>query len=155
MNAMEQTYRKMVVGGASDLGLMIALYDTLAGDLRRAAEAERANDIEKRCREVNHALLVIAHLEDAMNGGSGGELAQHLVAFYRSLRRMMIEAQVKRSAEILEQQMAQVLDVRAIWQGFQSRGEESKIDVPSWVQMPDYPGSSYSMYELGASRWSA
>jgi hypothetical protein len=26
---------------------MIALYDTLAGDLRRAADAERANDIEK------------------------------------------------------------------------------------------------------------
>jgi flagellar biosynthetic protein FliS len=88
MNSMEMAYRKMAVGGASGLGLLIALYDTLAGDLRRAADAERANDIEKRCREANHALLVIAHLEDVLSRGVKGELTQQLAAFYSSLRRL-------------------------------------------------------------------
>jgi flagellin-specific chaperone FliS len=46
MSPTEMAYRKTAVGGASGFGLLIALYDTLAGDLRRAADAERANDIE-------------------------------------------------------------------------------------------------------------
>ncbi|MGA3048013.1 MAG: flagellar export chaperone FliS [Terracidiphilus sp.] len=155
MNSMEMAYRKMAVGGASGLGLLIALYDTLAGDLRRAADAERANDIEKRCREANHALLVIAHLEDVLSRGVKGELTQQLAAFYSSLRRKLIEAQAKRSVEILEQQMSQVLKIRAVWQGIASRGESSTTEVPSWVPAQNYPGGSSTMYEQGASRWSA
>ena len=37
MNPTELAYRKTAVEGASGFGLMIALYDTLAGNLRRAA----------------------------------------------------------------------------------------------------------------------
>src|SRR5271165_3608575 len=122
MSPTELAYRKTALGGASGFGLLIGLYDTLAGDLRRAADAERNNDIEKRCREVNHALLVIGHLEDWLAQGSGGELAQRLSAFYAGLRRKMIEAQAKRSAEMLEQQMAEVLEIRSIWLGLELRG---------------------------------
>jgi flagellar protein FliS len=148
-------YRKTALGGASGFGLLIALYDTLAGDLRRAAEAERRNDLEARCAQLNHALLVIAHLEDWIHRGSGGELAEQLIAFYGSLRRKMIEAQAKRSAEILEQQMAQVLDIRAIWQRLEfSAPPSSSVEVPSWVQKSTYPGGS-SSYERSESSWSA
>ncbi len=155
MSAIENAYRKTALGGANGLGLMIALYDTLAGDLRRAAEAERRNDIETRCRQVNHALLVIAHLQDWIDRGPGGELAQQLVAFYSSLRRRLIEAQARRSAEILEQQMALVLDIRAVWQSIDSRQESAMIDVPAWFQAPRYPGASAGGYERRASSWSA
>ncbi len=71
---------------------MIAHYDTLAGDLRCAASAERSNNLEKRYLEVNHALLVIGYLEDAMERSSGGELTQQLAELYSSLRRPLIEA---------------------------------------------------------------
>jgi len=148
-------YRKTAVSGASGFGLLIALYDTLAGDLRRAAEAERANDIEKRCREVNHALLVIAHLEDRIDRGPGGEMAQNMKAFYTLLRRKMIEAQAKRSATILEEQMKEVLDLRAIWQAM----EQPRISATSaglgFMSGSNYPGGSSSMYEASSSRWSA
>jgi flagellar secretion chaperone FliS len=155
MSPTETAYRKTALGGASGFGLLIALYDTLAGDLRRAAEAERANDIEKRCREVNHALLVIAHLEDGTSRGPGGELAQQLTAFYSSLRQKVIVAQAKRSAEILEQQMAQVLEIRAVWQGMELHSASQTRQTPAWVQTASYPGSSQGMYEPSASRWSA
>jgi flagellar protein FliS len=149
------TYRKTAVGGSSGFGLMIALYDTLAGDLRRAAEAERDNDIEKRCQEINHALLVIGYLEDALARGNGGELAKQLAGFYGSLRRKMIEAQVKRSAEILEQQMGLVLSVRGVWQGLEMRGSSTSKAVPAWVPAPRYPGASSAGYERSVSSWSA
>jgi flagellar protein FliS len=154
MSPTEMAYRRTAVGGASGFGLLIALYDTLAGDLRRAADAERANDIEKRCKEVNHALLVIAHLEDGLSRGSGGGLAQQLVVFYSALRRAMMQAQVKRSPEILEQQIARVLEVRAIWQRHEMNSSSNTAEVPAWVQTSTYPGGS-PLSQRSESSWSA
>jgi flagellar protein FliS len=135
--------------------LLIALYDTLAGDLRRAAQAERRNDIESRCRELNHALLVIGHLEDWISRGPGGELAHQLSAFYSSLRRKMIEAQARRSPEILEEQMAQVLSTREIWQGVQLRESASTIQDRVRTATPNYPGAIPVRFEQRSSSWSA
>lgn len=154
MSPTEMAYRKTALGGASGFGLLTALYDTLAGDLKRAADAERRNDIQARCQQVNHALLVIGYLEDWIDRGPGGELAQQLTVFYRSLRRKLIEAQAKRSAEILEEQMAQVLEIRAIWQGMEVNASSSTVEVPAWVQTPGYPGGSNG-FERSASSWSA
>jgi flagellar protein FliS len=155
MSPTEIAYRKTALSGASGFGLLIALYDTLAGDLRRAAEAERANDIEKRCREANHALLVIAHLEDLIDRGPGGELAKNMKAFYASLRRKMVQAQAKRSATMLEEQMKEVLDLRAIWQAMEQPRMSTASAGLSSMPGPNYPGSSAPMYERSASSWSA
>ena len=58
MSPTEMAYRKTAIGGASGFGLLIALYDTLAGDLRRAAEAERSSNLESRTREVDRKSVV-------------------------------------------------------------------------------------------------
>jgi flagellar biosynthetic protein FliS len=116
MNRTDMAYRKSAVEGASGFGLLIALYDTLAGNLRRAAAAQRAKDIETRCRETKHALMVIAYLEDGLQCGPGGALAQVLSRFYSALRRTVINAQINQSAEALEQQMEAVIKIREHWQ---------------------------------------
>lgn len=136
MNPTDLMYRKSAAEGASGFGLLIALYDTLAGDLRRAAEAERENDIERRCREVNHALLVVGYLEDWVDRGSGGELADQLGVFYASLRRELLEAQVRRSARLLELQMARVLELREMWQQFDLSGVRPAPQIlpPAWKE---------------------
>lgn len=154
MNATELTYRKTAAQGASGFGLLVALCDTLAGNLRRAADAERGNDIEKRCQEVNHALLVVAYLEDGVTRGSGGKLAQRLAAIYSSLRRKMIEAQAKRSVEILEQQMAVVLTLRKHWHDLDLRAT-SPAEVHGWVPAQSFSSFASQQYEPSASSWSA
>jgi len=115
MNALDLTYRKTAAVGAGGFALLIALYNTLAGDLRRAARAQRAGDLEQRTEEVKHAIVVVASLENWIDAESG-ELAQWLIGFYASLRRRMIEAQSRQSAELLESLMTEVLDLRGIWQ---------------------------------------
>ncbi len=129
MSPTEMAYRKTGVEGTSGLSLLIALYDTLAGDLRRAAAAERANDIGKRCKELNHAVVVIGYLEHWLAQGSGGELADQLAHMYASLRRKLIEAQAKRSAEILEEQMALVLEVREAWQTVEHKNIHASPEI--------------------------
>jgi flagellar secretion chaperone FliS len=153
MNRTDIAYRKTAAEGASGFGLLIALFDTLAGNLRRAADAQRINDLEKRSREVNHALLVIGYLEDWINNGSGGDLADKLAAFYSSLRGRLIEAQIKQSFELFEEQMRAVLKIRESWQQLDlHRSPEPQI-------MPSAASRSFRGYSSGMERssssWSA
>jgi flagellar secretion chaperone FliS len=141
MSRTDLEYRKTAAEGASGFGLLIALYDTLAGDLRRAAEAERNDELDKRSREVNHAMLVMAYLEDWTRRGSDGELSQRLISFYGSLRRKLVEAQVNRSAAALEEQMALVLEIREHWQQIDVHTEPkgSASELLSSSKPPAYP----------------
>lgn len=153
MTRIDLAYRQTAAQGASGFGLLIALYDTLAGNLQRAAEAERANDLDRRGEEVRHALLVLAHLEDWVRRGPGGELADQLVAFYASVRRNMINAQLQRSAVLLEQQMTKVLQIRGYWQQADATATQPKPEV-----IPPMNGLEFAMSiqsEPRHSNWSA
>ena len=112
----ELSYRRSAIEGASPIGLIIALFDTLAGDLRRAASALRKNDIETRCRELNHATLVVGQLNEWVDLENGGESAQTLNRFYAYLRAKMMEAAGSKSAKLLETQIEMILHVRTAWQ---------------------------------------
>jgi flagellar protein FliS len=112
----ELSYRKSAIEGASSIGLIIALFDTLAGDLRRAAAAIRKNDIEKRCKELDHASLVLGQLASWVDMEKGGDSAQTLAQFYANLRATMMEAAVTQSASLLETQIDTILQVRSAWQ---------------------------------------
>lgn len=116
MNWTSLAYRKTAAEDGSGLGVLIALFDTLTGNLRRAADAQRNKRIEDRCREVDHALRILAHLDNLLPEGSDGELTVRLRGFYAGLRHILLEAQIKQSAEMLEAQVSEVLKVRAIWQ---------------------------------------
>ena len=153
MNPMELAYRRTAVEGTSGFGLLIALYDTLAGNLRRAAEAQRSNDIQKRCQEVNHALLVIGYLEDWIDRESGGELALKLVAFYATLRAKLIQAQARGSADILEREMAMILAIRGTWQDLESRA--SSVLSTASSEADKTPGAWLPQQERSISSWSA
>ena len=112
----ELSYRKSAIEGASSIGLIIALFDTLAGDLRRASAAIRKGDIEKRCKELDHASLVLGQLESWVDREKGGDSAQTLAQFYGYLRAQMMEASVSQSAAVLDAQIEMILHVRSAWQ---------------------------------------
>ena len=116
MSTTEMSYRQSAIQGASPIGLMIALFDRLAGDLRRAAAALRKNDIETRCKELNHAALVLGQLENWVDVKNGGESAQTLSRFYAYLRAKILEAAATKSAKLLEMQVDMILLVRSSWQ---------------------------------------
>jgi len=142
MNRTDMAYRKSAVEGASGFGLMIALYDTLAGNLRRAATAQRAGDIETRSREAKHAFAVIGYLDNCVRLGPGGELAQKLSGFYSNLRRKIIDAQARQSAEALEQQMKAVLKIREHWQKMDLRGPATAnavVEAAGYAQVGKFP----------------
>lgn len=116
----ERAYRDCAVSGATPIGWMVALFDRLALDLRRAAAAIRANDIETRCREMNHGFLVLGQLENWLDLETGGTSARQLAAFYAHLRANMIQASIMQMAQILDQQIDTLVTIRSRWQQLDS-----------------------------------
>jgi len=154
MSPSEFAYRQTAAAGTDGLGLLIALYDTLAGDLRRGAEAERSNNLAERSKQLNHALVVIGFLENQVNKGTQGDLYRMLIAFYGRLRRRVIESQAKRAPDILDQEMAQVLKIRATWQKLQMKSEPAPSYLPP-VARHTYPGSTSLTESRNSMNWSA
>lgn len=130
-NETELSYRRSAIEGASLVGLTVALYDTLAGDLSRAGRAVRQNNIEARCREANHALLVLGHLESWLDFPEDTNLVRSLVIFYAYIRQRIMCAQAQSAASIFEELGTLVVQTRASWQQLDIRNADLRTDFSS------------------------
>src|SRR5271157_5817452 len=92
-------YHQSSAFGASPVGQVVALYDTILRDLHRATAAIDTGEIEKRCNSINHALTVIGELQGVLDFERGGEPAQNLNNFYNVTRVMITQAGVTSSRE--------------------------------------------------------
>ena len=141
----ERSYRRAAIDGASSVALVIMLYDRLVADMQRAVTAMRVNDIETRCAQLKHALLVLQQLEGSLDHEQGGQAARNLEAFYSYARAQVMEAQLKRRPELLEKLIRHILEVRSAWQQLNSRGtpfEKSSQFLPEQAQ--EQPQSSFT-----------
>ena len=109
-------YRRASTQHASVVGLVIALHDTLVGDLRRAADAMDRGDIPTRCEQLVHGFKVLTQLEAMLDMTNGGETALRIGRFYKHVRGQMLTAQFKLSSETLRTQMKIVVEIRQAWQ---------------------------------------
>jgi flagellar secretion chaperone FliS len=121
----ERSYRRAAIEGASSVALVIMLYDRLALDMGRAISAMRSGDIEGRCAELKHALLILQQLEGSLDHERGGEAARNLAALYSYARAKIMQAQLKHDATLLEEIVGHFLDVKRAWQKVESRITEA------------------------------
>jgi flagellar protein FliS len=95
--------------------LVICLYEQAISDLRGAIVALEKGNVEARTRGINHALKVVGHLQGSLDLERGGNVARNLYRFYSLLRASLIEAQLKQSAGIIQQQILHLAQVRESW----------------------------------------
>jgi len=108
-------YRENAARGASPVRQVVLLYEQIVEDLRRARKAIEENHIEGRTNAINHAITVIAHLQSKLNREAGGEVARNLEHFYNMVRRRLLEAQMRASKEVLDEQIPLLLELRDAW----------------------------------------
>jgi flagellar secretion chaperone FliS len=111
----QQSYREAAVQGASPVQLVVRLYEQLIEDLRQAAIAIEQNAIERRTRRINHAILVIGHLQSPLDFAGGGKVARDLNYFYDGLRQSVVRVQFQPSKLALAQLITDLLAVRKAW----------------------------------------
>ena len=115
-------YRRAATQQASVVGLVIALSDTLAGDLQRSITAMKQRDIEARSRHLKHGFAVLTQLDSLIDTERGGNTAIHLRRFYNHLREEMLRAQFVQNYALLERACGLLLEVRGAWQEVDTRG---------------------------------
>jgi flagellar protein FliS len=109
-------YRRAATQQASVVGLVIALHDTLIGNLTRAADAMDKDNIAVRCEELIHGFKVLTQLDAMLDMKNGGEAAVNIRRFYTHVRGRMLEAQFKLDPVVLRDQVRIVLEVREAWE---------------------------------------
>ena len=130
-------YRRAATQQASVVGLVIALYDTLAGDLQRAIAAMSKSHIEERSTQLKHGFSVLTQLDTLIDMENGGQTAIHLRRFYNHLRDEMLRAQFEQEPSILERASGLLLEIRGAWQQVDLRAAQP--GTGSWNDSSEAP----------------
>ena len=136
-------YRETAIAGASPIRLVVLLYEQAIEDLRRAVAAQRKGDIEERTREINHAVLVIGHLQATLDRKQGGKVSDNLERFYRQVISGLREAQAKQSTAGLEKQISLLIEIHDAW------CEVERQLAPATIQLQE-TGEDHSRSEWNA-----
>jgi flagellar protein FliS len=154
------SYQQASARGATPIGQVIALYDTILRDFVRALAALQGGDVETRVFELNHSLLVIAHLQSVLDHERGGEAAKYFDRFYSITRGMIVEANIRGTPESLEELINLFGGLREAW--FQA---EQKLPMdqkqPPASDRPGNPGATNATalagddIETSKLQWSA
>lgn len=110
-----RSYQESAIRGATPIELVVVLYDSAIEDMRRALAAMQQNDIETRCRQMAHALIVLQQLQGTLDFERGGDAARQFEQFYSLVRAKLLEAQIRNSPETLREQLRYFSEVRDCW----------------------------------------
>ena len=128
-NSPASAYQQSSARGASPVGVVVALYDTLLRDFRRALAAQDAGQVETRVFELNHALTVIAHLRGALDRQRGGEAADRFSRLYDVTHSLILEANVSGSRQTLLKLLDMYTGLRQAWEQADRQLASTSTDV--------------------------
>jgi flagellar protein FliS len=143
----KRLYQDSSSRGATPIELVIILYDSAIEDMRRALLAmQESGDIEARAARVTHALLVLQQLQGTLDFERGGSAAKQFEQFYNLVRAKLLEAQMRGSADLMQQQIRHMSEVRECWM------QAKRLLQPMPTATATAPAASE---EGGNSQWSA
>ena len=153
-------YRQVSAHGGSPLGMVVALYDTILRDFRRAISAIEANDVQQRVAELNHAVRVIGHLEEILDPKRGGEAAARFRQFYQVTRGMIVAANAQATRSAIESLIELYAPVRQAWHEIERTSRGSEPEAPVIPKVPDaprmlVPAGATDSPETARKNWSA
>jgi flagellar protein FliS len=96
-----EEYLEAVASSASPVELVAMLYHAGQHSVREALRHLERGDIPGRSREITKAAEIIMELAGALDTAHGGQLSARLAGLYEYLLQLLIEANVRQSAEPL------------------------------------------------------
>lgn len=133
-----QQYREDAVRGASPVQLVVRLYEQLIEDLRQVATAIERNDIPQRTSRIQHAILVVGHLQSPLDFENGGKVAKDLDHFYNVVRQNLLQVQFFPARPPVTQLITDLLAVRQAW--IEVERAENPSALTKTVTMTGTPG---------------
>lgn len=140
-------YQDSAARGATPIELVVLLYDSAIEDMRSALTAMKKSDIEVRSNQISHALMVLQQLQGTLDFERGGSAAKQFEQFYNLVRAKLLEAQMRGSTELMQQQIRYMSEVRDCW----VQARRMLEPRPGAVT----PAAGAASAEGGSNKWSA
>lgn len=106
---------ELSINSADPVELIVLLYDGALESVRRAALLLEAGDVPGKAREITRATNIVSELRAILSLDKGGEIAANLAALYDYLRGQLLQANLKNSAEKLEEVATLLTGLRGAW----------------------------------------
>lgn len=151
-------YRQATARGATAVGCVVALFDTILRDYNRALSAIDAGDVQTRVFELNHALTTIGELQGVLDFERGGEAARRFERFYNVTRGLIMNANVRGSRESILELIELYKPIRQAWHHVdQNSPSEEILDAAPASSRAETPAAAPQDNNSSALRgnWSA
>ncbi len=112
MNAYQQ-YRNSAVETASPGALLLMLYDAAIQSLEGARSAIEAKDMAQAHRHLTKAQDIVLELMSTLN--MDYEISKSLWSLYDYLYRQLVQANVKKSVELIDEVNSFMCELRETW----------------------------------------
>lgn len=145
-----KAYREAAVLGATPIGLVVILFETLLDGLQQACTAIDAGNIEERVKELNHALAVVGELQSSLNMEQGGDFAARMNRYYEMTRARIMDANISVSIPNLQKLMSELHVLRDAWSSVDRPGPQISEAAP-----PQPARSTISEDGNASSSWTA
>ena len=142
MNPYLNQYKKAQVQTASPEQILIMLYDGAIRFLNQAKVHMQNKDIEQTHTNIIKAQRIITEFMSSLDVEMGGEMAQNLFNLYEYLHHRLVQANIKKDEEALDEVLGHLRSLKATWE------EAIKIAAKEKEEglEEDYPPSSGSVY---------
>lgn len=106
-------YRMTSVQTASPGKLLLMLYDDLVVGLKQAKQAIKEKRMGQAHTSLIHSQDILTELINTLN--MDYEISENLYTLYDYQKQLLIQANIKKDAEIVEQMLDSVCDLRQTW----------------------------------------
>ncbi|MEW6698714.1 MAG: flagellar export chaperone FliS [Bacillota bacterium] len=106
-------YQQNAILSAGPEELTTMLYNRLVKDLKTAQEAVEKKDVQVAHQSITHAQDIVLHLMNTLD--TGYEVGQNLNIMYDYMNRRLLEANLKKDAEILKEITGYAVEFRDTW----------------------------------------
>lgn len=137
MNPYLNQYKKAQVETATPEQILIMLYDGAIRFLNQAKVHIQNKDIEQSHINIIKAQRIITEFMSSLDMELGGEMAQNLFNLYEYLHYRLVQANIKKDLEALEEVLVHLRSLKATWEEaikIAAREKESSDGE-------DYPGT--------------
>ena len=110
-----ESYRKTQIETAGPGRLLLMLYEGALKNLRIAKESIEKKKINQAHNSLIKAQNIILQLNDDLNMELGGEIAQNLRNLYLYMYKRLIEANVQKNADIVQETIDLLSELKEAW----------------------------------------
>ena len=127
MNQYLKQYQKNQIATASQEQILIMLYNGAIQFLNIAKKAMEEKNIQETHNNIIKAQRIITEFKATLDMEMGGELAQNLFSLYTYLNKRLVQANLEKDVNALDEVLHHLKDLRNTWvEAIKIAGKEQK-----------------------------